>query len=85
MLTEYIEAAMRKAKYSLLSKDEGFYGEIPGFRGVWSNADALEACRTELRSALEAWILYRLRRGLNLPIVARINLNEPAPRKQKVA
>jgi hypothetical protein len=30
MLTEYIEAAMRKAKYEILSDDNTFYGHIPG-------------------------------------------------------
>jgi hypothetical protein len=30
MLTEYIEAAMRKAKYEILSDDNTLYGDIPG-------------------------------------------------------
>ncbi len=38
MITEYIQAAMRKAKYEILENNEGFYGEIPGFQGVYSNA-----------------------------------------------
>lgn len=85
MLTDYVSAAMRKAKYKLLGDGEGFFGEIPGFQGVWSNADTLEECRDELRSVLEAWMLFRVRRGLSLPIVAGINLNERAPRKRRVA
>ena len=58
---------MRKAKYKLLDEDEGFFGEIPGFQGVWSNADQLEACRQELKEVLEGWIVVRLRYGLSLP------------------
>ena len=42
MLTRYIEAAMAKAKYEILD-DGTYFGEIPGFRGVWSNARSLEA------------------------------------------
>ena len=39
MLTQYIQAAMRQAKYEILSDDGSFYGEIPGFQGVWANAE----------------------------------------------
>jgi len=30
MLTEYIERAMKKAKYEILPDDNTFYGYIPG-------------------------------------------------------
>ena len=87
MLTEYIDAAMRKAKYKILADDEGFFGEIPGLQGVWANEDTLEACRDDLRRTLEGWIIIRLRHGLSLPVVNGINLNErkPARNKKKVA
>jgi predicted RNase H-like HicB family nuclease len=85
MLTEYVEAAMRKAKYKILGDGEGFFGEIPGLRGVWSNAAALEDCRHELREVLEDWILVRVRLGLDLPVLGGINLNQRKGRKQKVA
>ena len=56
MLLEYIQAAMRLAHYKLL--DGGtYFGEIPGFAGVWANGKSLEECREELQSALEDWIL----------------------------
>jgi predicted RNase H-like HicB family nuclease len=85
MLTEYIEAAMRKAKYELLNKEEGFFGRIPPCRGVWANADTLEECRDELRSILEGWILLGIRLGHKLPVIDGINLNARKTRKQKVA
>ena len=80
MLTDYIKAAMKQAKYEILEDDGTFYGEIPGFRGVYANAETLEACRDELQSVLEDWMLYRLARHLSLPVVAGIDLNlkEPA-------
>ncbi|WP_017718174.1 type II toxin-antitoxin system HicB family antitoxin [Kamptonema formosum] len=74
MLTNYIQAAMRKATYEILSDDGSFYGEIPGFQGVWANAPNLEACREELLSALEDWILIRVADHLPLPIVDGIEL-----------
>jgi len=67
MLTAYIRAAMRKAKYEILTDDGTYYGEVPGFQGVYANAATLEACREELESTLEDWILFRVSRNLPLP------------------
>lgn len=75
MLTEYIQAAMRKAKYEILEDDEGFYGEIPGFQGVYSNAKTLEACRDLLAEVLEGWILLHISDKTPLPVVDGLNLN----------
>lgn len=74
MLTSYIQAAMHRATYQILSDDGSFYGEIPGFPGVWANASTLENCREELQSALEDWILIRLADRQFLPIVDGIEL-----------
>lgn len=74
MITQYIQAAMRKAKYEILENNEGFYGEIPGFQGVWANANNLEDCREELADALETWLLFRISRGLKVPAVGRHKL-----------
>jgi len=69
MLTEYLKAAMGKARYELLEGGEGFYGEIPGFQGVLAQADTLEACREALASTLEDWLLFRLSRQLSIPVL----------------
>jgi len=74
MLTAYIQAAMRLAHYEILEDDGSFYGEIPGFQGVWANEPTLEACREELQSVLEDWILFRVARHLSLPIVDGLEL-----------
>ena len=74
MLTKYIQAAMRKAKYEILPDDGSFYGEIPGFQGVYANADQLEKCREELEEVLEEWILLRISHGLPLPVLEGIDL-----------
>lgn len=73
MLTSYIHWAMRLAKYEIL-EDGTYYGEIPGFQGVWADADSLDVCREELQSALEDWLTLGLRMGHALPVVAGINL-----------
>jgi predicted RNase H-like HicB family nuclease len=74
MLTEYIEAAMRKAKYEILGDDNTFYGYIPEFDGVYANTEDLETCRSELREILEEWIMLSISRHLPLPVVDGIRL-----------
>jgi len=78
VLSDYIKAAMHHATYEILG-DGTFYGEIPNFQGVWGNAETLEACREELQSALEDWMLVRIGDRSCLPIVDGINLNQPQP------
>jgi predicted RNase H-like HicB family nuclease len=73
MLITYIQSAMRLAKYEIL-EDGQFYGEIPGFPGVWAQAGDLETCRDELQSALEDWLVLGLRLGHAIPVVAGISL-----------
>ncbi len=74
MFTMYLKAAMKKAKYEILQDDNTFYGEIPGFDGVYANARTLEACHDELEEVLEEWILFRISRNLPLPQVNGIEL-----------
>jgi predicted RNase H-like HicB family nuclease len=74
MLTKYIRAAMHQATYEILTDDHTFYGEIPGFAGVYANAATLEACRDELEEVLEEWILLRVAKHLPLLIVDGIEL-----------
>jgi len=73
MLTEYIRAAMRQAIYEILS-DGTFYGEIPGFQGVYANSQTLEICREELQEVLEGWIVLGLQLGHTLPAINGISL-----------
>lgn len=74
MLTEYLQAAMGRAHYELLEGGEGFYGEIPGFQGVLAQAETLEACRAELASTLEDWLLFRISRQLAIPVLDGLDL-----------
>lgn len=74
MLTQYIRAGMRRASYELLD-DGTFFGTIAGCQGLWANEDTLEACRLELRSTFEDWILFSLQIGAELPIIDGMDLN----------
>ena len=72
LLTNYIRAAMRRATYEILP-DGTYYGEIPGFQGVYANEQTLEDCREALQEVLEGWIILGLRLGHTLPVVDGIS------------
>ncbi len=74
MLTEYIRAAMRRARYEILEDVGTFYGEIPDFEDVWANATTLEDCREEIEEVLESWIVFSISKGLPLPDVDGLSL-----------
>jgi len=65
---------MGRASYEIRDEGGGYYGEIPGCQGVWATGKTLEGCRTELESALEDWIVFRLSRQLPVPVIDGIDL-----------
>jgi predicted RNase H-like HicB family nuclease len=75
MLTQYIQAALCKAKYEVLQDGKGFLGFIPDFEGVKASADTLAECREELIEVLEKWVIYRISKQLELPVIDGLNLN----------
>ena len=74
MLTEYIQRAMRCAKYELMENGR-FYGCIPECPGSWGEGATLEECRDELQSVLEDWLMIGIRFGDALPVIDGIDLN----------
>jgi predicted RNase H-like HicB family nuclease len=74
MLIDYLAAAAKHASYELLPEDGTFYGEIPPCPGVHATGKTLEACRTDLLSALEDWVLFRIHRHLPLPVIDGVEL-----------
>ena len=74
MVSEYVTAALHKARYEILPENGSYYGEVPGFVGVYANTQTLEACCEDLREVLEEWILVRVSQGLALPVVDRHQL-----------
>lgn len=74
MISRYIAEALGRAHYEILENGEGFYGSIPGFEGVWTNEQTLEACREELKSALEDWLAFSLSRQLPIPTINGVDL-----------
>ena len=73
MLTAYIRAAMHRATYEIL-QDGTFYGEIPGFQGVYAHAETLADCSDQLQEVLEGWIVLGLRLDHSLPVIDGVDL-----------
>ena len=61
-------------KYEILEEDHTYYGEVPGFDGVYSHADTLEECRRQLAEVLEEWLFFRISRNLPVPRAGGIEL-----------
>ncbi len=59
MLLEYIQVALRHAKYEILPDDgSDCYGEISECNGVYADAKTLEDCRYELQEVMEEGVLF---------------------------
>ena len=77
MLTQYIQQAMRHAHYELMENGR-FFGSITQCPGLWAEGPTLEACREELQSTLEDWIMIKLRHGDHFEVIDGLDLN-PQP------
>jgi predicted RNase H-like HicB family nuclease len=73
MITDYIDAAMSRARYKILD-DGTYFGDIRGLQGVWANSKTLEECRSELQEVLEDWLIVKLRCGDAIPRIGRVQL-----------
>jgi len=67
MLMEYIEEALKRARYEIIQDDEPYYGEVTELPGVWATGKFLEECRENLRDVIDGWILVRIQKGLAIP------------------
>lgn len=77
MLTEYIEEAMKRARYELIEDAEApYYGEISELPGVWANAATLDGCHHALKDTLEGWILISVKRSLPIPKLGNAEIEE---------
>jgi predicted RNase H-like HicB family nuclease len=75
LIIEYINEALKLAKYEIIDDEEPYYGEIPGIQGVWASGGTLEECRQRLKETLDEWIILSFNRGLPIPEMNGINLN----------
>jgi predicted RNase H-like HicB family nuclease len=76
MLIEYVEEALRRARYELIHDEEPYYGEVPELKGVWATGKTLEECRENLKDVVEGWILVSLRKDLPVPRLGAFEIKE---------
>jgi predicted RNase H-like HicB family nuclease len=99
MLTEYVRKAMGEAVYEKL-EDGTYSGEIPECPGTIAFGQTLQECQAKLESALEGWVLVKIRHGDDLPegwvlvkirhgddlpVIAGIDLNKMMPKVERIA
>ena len=76
MLIEYIEEALRRARYEIIDDDEPYYGEVAELKGVWATGKTLEECRNNLKEVIEGWILLSIKKGLPIPRLGDFEIKE---------
>jgi len=76
MLIEYVEEALRRARYEIIDDEERYYGEIEELRGIWATAKTLEECRNNLKDVIEGWILLSIKKGLPIPKLGDFEIKE---------
>ncbi len=76
MLTEYIDEALRRAKFEIIDDKEPYYGEIEELKGVWATGKTLEECRINLKEVIEGWILLSIKKGLPIPKLGDFEIKE---------
>jgi predicted RNase H-like HicB family nuclease len=77
MITEYINAALRKAKYEIIEDEEPYYGEIPELEGIWATGKDLEECRRHLAEVVDGWLIIRIKKGLPIPSIGKFKVKAP--------
>ena len=76
MLIEYIEEALKRARYEIIEDAEPYYGEIEELKGVWATGETLEECRENLKDVIEGWILISIKKGLPIPKLGDVEIQE---------
>ena len=76
MITEYINAALQRAKFEIIDNEKPYYGEVPELEGVWATGKTLEECRQDLAEVIDGWLVVRLRRGLPIPPLGKQRVRE---------
>jgi predicted RNase H-like HicB family nuclease len=74
MFSQYVDKAMRKAKYELI-EDGTYFASIEGFQGLWGNGPSIEECRDDLKDALEGWLVLGLwQNDDDIPVLGKLSL-----------
>ncbi len=67
MIQDFLTSNLNKATYELIDGGKRVYAEIKGLRGVWAMGKTVEECRDNLLTAIESWLVFRLKKNLPIP------------------
>jgi predicted RNase H-like HicB family nuclease len=76
VLIEYIEEALKRARYEIIEDEEPYYGQVAELKGVWATGKSLEECRNSLREVIEGWIILSIKKGLPIPRLGDFEIKE---------
>lgn len=77
VISSYIDAAMRTARFESIDNGTTVYGEIPAAPGVYATGSTRAECEDELREVLEEWILLGVSLHHDLPKIDGVELAVP--------
>ena len=69
MFSEYIQAALERAKYDTL-EDGSYVATVPGLQGVIAVGDSFEECHKVLIEVIEEWIVARIQWEYSIPPIS---------------
>lgn len=82
-LERYLKLAIDRPTFEWDEEGRFWFGEIPGFPGVWADAASQEACQKVLAEVLTDWLSHKLHDvDDDIPVIGGINLlavARPAP------
>jgi predicted RNase H-like HicB family nuclease len=66
-MDDYIDTAVRTAKFEKIDNGTRVYAELAQFPGAWAEGKTREEVVKTLRQVLKGWIELQLERGQSLP------------------
>ena len=76
MITEYIDEALKRARYEIIQDADPYYGEVEELKGVWATGKTLEECRNNLKEVIEGWIIVSIKKGIEIPRIGNYEIKE---------
>jgi len=79
MLTKYIQAAMRRAKYEIIEDDKSCFGHVPELKACGRTPRPWRRAGKNSRKFLEVWITFGIASHHSFPILDGIEITRFEP------
>ena len=67
LLDDYVNAALKTARYEKIDNGTRVYAELRDFPGAWADGKTRDEATKTLRHVLKGWIELQLERGQRVP------------------